>query len=204
VIREHHSFEPGGASRVEVAWDAQGDARIFVDGVLVHRFDDLKRARQGIMCTLEDGSRLSAKLIGSRWELLRDGAPVPDSAFDPVRVGNDAGRLLRAVGGVLIAVALVVEPVRSLFEYRYQRTWSPVVAGALAGALLWIIGRRVAAGRSPMTLLLGLAVYGGDFAWSAHEQRWPWWGVGIYSIVGLALFGQFRRLRRATGYVPGG
>jgi hypothetical protein len=180
-----YPFERGGRARVDIATPGTlADARVMVDGGLVHAFSSLEELRGGASVTLVDGSTLSVKL-GRRYgsllpglDVRRDDRALPGSAFDPrrrVRLG--AWTLVGA--GAWGLLSLQKDPFANAFVF--------VQLGIFAGlaGLAWLGNRWLAF----VVFVLGALVFTAAAALSASTQHWGYAALGLFcawSLVGDA------------------
>jgi hypothetical protein len=98
------SFERGGRPRLQLVEDDESRIDVLVDGNSVHQFPHAVAMKEGWSGHLADGSKLEVALrrkygsILARVDVLRDGRPLPGSAWDPDRLVASASFILFLLG----------------------------------------------------------------------------------------------------------
>jgi hypothetical protein len=151
-----YALERGGAKTLVVSWEggsAWRNTEIRLDGELLGSFPDKKALIAGQEFPLPDGSVLQVRWHHRMLSLLRNGAPVPGSATDPVQKLNTACQILYFLAGLNIVLGLIAW----FFNVEYLRslTYGPIsIAVGLVLLVLGLLAQR----RSLVALVAAIGV----------------------------------------------
>lgn len=149
------ALERGGQKSLEVSFTGRSwkNTEVRLNGDLVGSFPDKKAVTAGQEFPLPDGSVLNVQLVHRLLRLLRNGAPVPGSAYDPVTMLSTSCGMIYALAGLNIVLGLIAW----VLKVDYLRSLSYGAVSIAVGLILLVLGL-LAQRRSLVALIVAMGV----------------------------------------------
>jgi len=159
VPTQKFALERGQRERLTVCWRGSWKRlTVWLDGREVGTVPDARALREGQSFSLDDGTTLCVQLVQSfitpELRLLRDGRPLPRSAFDPVERLHVAYATLFLIAGLHLAFGVAAEA----FQDAYFRSLG-IGPGALLIGVVYLILGFFARKRSARALTAAIVLY---------------------------------------------
>ncbi|MCY1047545.1 hypothetical protein OV208_39970 [Corallococcus sp. bb12-1] len=180
------ALEEGGPRRLELSWSGNWrDLKVELDDQPVGEVADHLQLEQGVEFKLPDDSVLHVQLLHvptPELQVLRDGAPLPDEATDPVQQVRTATFLLYGLAAFSVGLAMV-----SLVITNKVRQQLPVSASNLLfGGVLAVLGFFMFK-RSRVAPLLAILLYSFDTLSTVYLAITSENVAGVSALMGLVI-----------------
>jgi hypothetical protein len=161
--KQMYALEPGAPKRLEISWGFlwKGFSVAF-DGKPIGRLDTKQQLMAGAKFNLPDESVLKAQLVkgqmGVELSLLRNGAPLPGSATDPVQQVNAAAGIIYFIAAMSAGLGILA----MLFPIPFLDQLGIGIFSIVTGAIFGGLGYLVRARRSSVALLVAIVLFALD------------------------------------------